>query len=138
MAYRPYVRIDVPNRRGVVRIVQGTKPPRQKHKPGDVFRAENGDLWQLVYIYRITREIGVWHYCIENVTVNSDDARDFRSDLEHVCCPEDVPRMVYEEFMTHEEAAYYFSSIPILGECEIRQTQQLNKLKKLLHSELRC
>ncbi len=111
--------------------VERSKPPKLRFKPGDLFEFD-GETWELIYCYRVAREPGIWHHCVETRKVQRAGPTSLiASALIGLGAGATTPRIVYEAFKDHQDASQFFSDIYRLGDGEVKTTQELLKIKKV-------
>jgi hypothetical protein len=115
---------------GEVRVSLGHgKAPKRRFNPGDRF-THDGSIWELLFMYRVQNEPGVWLHVLAERKPN-----DFRL-IDHVVRAlgggETTPRIVFTPFANSYEATTFFADIPREGDSVIRTTQQLLKMKRVV------
>jgi hypothetical protein len=97
--------------RGTIRVSPAGKPPKLRWKPGSKVRYK-GDLYEVMYCYRIESDPHEWQVCLEEVVAPDEIARA----LDGLGAGSTTPRIVYEIFRDWYEASSYFMDIPANGD----------------------
>lgn len=134
-AQAPSQLADLDGRRkpgGEVRMASGQdKAPKQRFSPGDLFEFDGG-FWEIICMYRLAREPGVWRHLLECISEKkSDDARFIENAFMALGAGATTPRIVFEPFAYDGEASTFFRDICCRGDRVVKTTQGLLKLKKL-------
>jgi hypothetical protein len=122
--------IDLDGSRGPgfeVRHYATTKAPKRRFKPGDRF-AYDGDIWQIIYMYRLKSSPGIWYHCLEEIRDKPDLVGDI---LVELGAGATTPDIVFSEFPSQMEARSYFRDRCMMGNQMDKTTQELLKLKQL-------
>lgn len=103
---------------------QPTKAPKRRFKIGDRFMYDGPHQWEIIYMYRVRDEPGVWFHCIEE----QKDKTVIGAVFETIGAGSTTERVIFNEFATHGDARDYFSDLYRHGDSAIKSTQELIKL----------
>jgi hypothetical protein len=88
------------------------KPPKLRFQPG-MFVQLDGQLYEILYAYRVRANSQEWQYCLEERRGLSSAPRDaIGAALVALGCGERTPRIVYEVFRDGYDAMQFFADIP--------------------------
>lgn len=115
----------------VLKAFSPTKAPKIRFRPGDWFEFD-GELWEIIYIFRLKERPGEWLHELESREMESPDRTLISLAVLALGAGKDTPRIVYNEFQSSMDASDYFWDIPGLGSSRIcRSTEELLKFKKI-------
>ena len=115
-----------------VRVALGhSKAPKRRFNPGDRFEYD-GSVWELVYMYRVARNPGVWIHVLAERGPKTDYACLINSVVKALGGGATTERIVFTPFASDEDARQYFWDIPMEGDSIHRTTQQLLSLKRFI------
>ena len=109
--------------------VTHSKPPKRRFNPGDLFEYD-GEVWKILYMYRIQSEPNVWYHCLEEQKDVSDHVRKLGF-VSAMLGPIPPDRVKFEAFRSHDDARTFFSSLFAYGDRATKSTQQLLAMRKL-------
>jgi hypothetical protein len=113
-----------------VRHYATTKAPKRRFNLGDRFQYDGG-VWELIYMYRVRSEPGLWFHCLEEQEALSENQEFIANGFEALGAGVTTPRIVFSEFPSHTEARDYFRDIYMRGSHSVKSTPELLKLKKV-------
>lgn len=114
-----------------VRMTHLTKPPKRRFKIGQLF-VYDGSVWQLIYMFRVKDEPGVWLHCLEEVKKEGSGLAMVLADgFTSLGAGSTTPRVVHQPFVDSHEAMNFFSDIYRRGSSTFLKTQELIALKCL-------
>lgn len=103
------------------------KAPKRQFKLGQLFHYD-GDVWEIIYMYRMSREPGVWFHCLEC------QSKGTLTSIGDACMAagagETTPRIVLTPFQHYSDVENYFRDIYRNGDSAIKTTQELLKMKR--------
>ncbi len=112
------------------------KPPKLRWKPGQWLNYK-GELWKVVYIYRVKENDREWQFCLEQPRdVRALDLLVYQMYLDWKKGKGQKPAMMpdwpteeveYGVFYSHMDAHTYFFSLPAMGDRCIATTKTLLK-----------
>lgn len=98
--------------RSAMTLGHAGKPPKLRFQPG-MFVQLDGQLYEILYVYRTRSAPQEWIYCLEEREQLSSAPRDAIGALVAAMgCGSRTPRIVYELFTDGYDAMVYFADIP--------------------------
>ncbi len=116
LALPPITALSGPRSRGTIPVVAAGKPPKLRWSPGQIVKYQ-GQLYEIMYVYRVQAEPREWRFCLEERLGVIDEPRDFIDSLARdIGAGTSTPRIVYDLFRSEHDAWRYFSDIPANGD----------------------
>jgi hypothetical protein len=102
------------------------KPPKLRFRPG-VFIRLKGQLYEVMYCYRIADNPQEWRYSLETRgTLSSEPVDDIGKLAKAMGLGATTPRIVYEVFRSSHDASSFFMEIPMNGDrCDVGNQSML-------------
>jgi len=128
---RPVIGTSLSGRgvRGHVHTTAGDKPPKRRWQPGQFAELE-GQLYEVMYCYRLREDPREWVYCLEergSVVKAPNTLIDHLEDA--LGCGSETPRVSYDVFFSYMDAFQFFSDIPRKGDSRHLPNKQMMKAK---------
>lgn len=102
-------------RRGHVTVGNAGKPPKLRFQPG-MFVRLRGQLYEIMYAYRLRDEPQEWRFSLEErMRLSSKPTDALGKMINAMGAGSTTPRIVYEPFRSWMDASLYFSDIPLHG-----------------------
>lgn len=115
--------------RGFVRTTAGGKPPKRRWQPGQLVELE-GELYIIVYCYRLQEDPREWVYCLEERESVEHKPDALLDALENVLgCGSMTPRISYDLFRNWQDAFQFFADIPRRGDSRHVRNKQMVKAR---------
>jgi hypothetical protein len=97
---------------GYVNTLPAGKPPKLRFSPG-MFLFVEGQLWEIVYAFRVADQPNEWLYCLEERTIlSSKPTNEIGKLMAGFGLGDKTPRIVYEVFRSAFDAHHFFAEIP--------------------------
>lgn len=106
-----------------------TKAPKIRFRPGMMFHYD-GDIWELIYMYRLTGQQGIWFHCLEEqkkVSLQTQALRIMLKASGHEYRGTDI---IMEPFRSETDARDHFRNRMMMGNQCTKTTQQLIQLRR--------
>jgi hypothetical protein len=96
-------------------VTRGTKPPKLRFQAGTFFKLD-GQLYELMYSFRIEDDPHEWHHHLEERNDLSDSGDVIHHALIGMGCGSKTPKVSYDIFRNESDAQTFFADIPKAGD----------------------
>lgn len=102
--------------RGQISLIKGGKPPKLRFRPGQYIQYK-GQLYELMFAYRLKEDPHEWIYCLEERRSLSGRPKDTIAAVSaSLGCGDGTPRIVYDIFHDGYQVFEFFIDIPGNGD----------------------